>query len=340
LCFSFTAAVINETLKEDKIKLNNKIKTLNSNSSFKLSNNLKIEFIHITHSTPQTVIIALHTKYGIIVYANDFKFDLNPVLGKKPNFKRLEEIGKKNVIALVVESLYAHDARKMPSESIVKEMLRDVMLGVNSKNKAILITTFSSHLARLKTIIEFGKKLNRKILFLGRSLTKYVTAGENIGLINFTKDVEMVKYSRQIKRRLKKIVNEKHKYLLVLTGHQGEPKSVLAKITNKEIPFNLNGDTVIFCCTVIPTKTNIQNREKLEMNLKSFKTRIFKGIHQSGHAAKEDLRDLISLLKPKNIIPTHGGIEMKTSLASLATEMGYKTNKNVFIIKEGQSITI
>ena len=341
ICTPYTTSVIEEILKEEKINIKNKIKTLSSNSSYKVSDKITIEFIHVTHSIPQTVIIAVHTKYGIILYANDFKFDLYPTLGKKPNFKRLEEIGKENVIALIVESTYASDARKMPSESVAKEMLKDVLLGVRSNDKAILVTTFSSHLARLKSIIEFGKKLNRKILFLGRSLSKYVKAGENIGIINFTRDVELIKYSRQIKRKLKKINNEKEKYLLVVTGHQGEPKSVLAKIANKEFDFGLSeGDHVVFSCRVIPTPTNMENREKLEKNLKSFHVRIFKDIHQSGHAAREDLRDLINLIKPRKIIPSHGNRDMKKALMDLAGEMGYKTNKSIFIIKDGERLEL
>src|SRR3989338_4489460 len=93
MCTPFTAEVLNGILTEDKIRLNNKIKSMSSNSMFKVSDNVKVEFIHVTHSTPQTAIIALHTKEGIILYANDFKLDLNPTLGNTPNFKRLEELG-------------------------------------------------------------------------------------------------------------------------------------------------------------------------------------------------------------------------------------------------------
>ncbi len=341
ICTPFTKAIIDVTLKGEKIKIKNKIIALSSNSSYNLSSNIKIEFIHMTHSIPQAVMIVLHTKYGKVVYANDFKFDLSPVLGKKPNFKRLKDIGKENVLALIVESTYASRLGKMPSENIAKELLKEVLLGIDSKNKAILITTFSSHLARLKSIIEFGKKLNRKILFLGRSLSKYVQAGESIGIINFTKDVELVKYSKQIKRKLKKISNEREKYLLVVTGHQGEPKSVLAKIIKKEMDFNLyESDLIIFSCRTIPTPTNIENRKKLEENLKSLHIRIFKDIHESGHAAREDLRDMINLIKPKKLIPAHGNKEMKQALASLSTEMGYKKDKNVIMLKDNQRIKL
>jgi ribonuclease J len=307
ICTPFTAEVIRSILKDDKIKLDNEIKVLNSNSSIKISENIKIEFIHITHSVPQTVLIAIHTKYGIIMYANDFKLDLRPTLGKIPNFKRIEELANEGIYALIVESTYAKDAKKMPSESVAKEMLRDVLLGIDNKDNVIIATTFSSHLARLKSIIEFGKKLNRKIIFLGRSLAKYTRAGENVGIIHFSKKIEIVKYSKQIRKRLNKIEEDRGKYLLVVTGHQGEHNSVLYKIARGEFKFKLKPeDNMIFSCTTIPTPTNIANREALENELKLSGIRIFKDIHQSGHAAKEDLRDFINLVKPKNIIPAHG----------------------------------
>ena len=160
--------------------------------------------IHITHSIPQAALVAIHTRYGVVLYANDFKIDLYPTLGKTPNLKRLREISKENVIALIVESTYANDARKMPSESVAKEMLKDTLFGVDISGKAIIVSTFSSHLSRLKSIIEIGKKLGRKVVFCGRSLAKYVEAAETIKLVNFTKDVEMVKYGSQIRRTFKK----------------------------------------------------------------------------------------------------------------------------------------
>ncbi|MAE43081.1 ribonuclease J [Candidatus Woesearchaeota archaeon] len=337
----FTIEVLKSILKDDKIKLNNELKVLNSNSFYNLSDNIRIELIHITHSIPQAALVAIHTRYGVVLYANDFKIDLYPTLGKTPNLKRLREISKENVIALIVESTYANDARKMPSESVAKEMLKDVLLGTDNKNNLIIVTTFASQIARLKSVIEFGKKLNRKVVFMGRSLAKYVKAAENIGIVNFSKDIEIVKYGRQIERKLKKIDNEREKYLLVVTGHQGEHKSVLHRIAKGELRFKLyHEDNVIFSCKTIPTPTNIANREALENELKQNGVRIFKDIHQSGHAAREDLRDFINIVKPRNIIPAHGNKEMKEALADLAIEMGYKKEKNIFLLKDGQKVTI
>ena len=335
----FTTEVLKTILKDDKIKLNNKIITLSANSSYKISENLKIEFVNTTHSTPQTVMVAVHTKDGIILYANDFKFDIFPVLGKKPNFKRLEELGKKGVLALIVDSTYAKDNKKTPSENVAKEMLKDV-LSIPAKNGVMVVTTFSSHLARLKSIVEMGKKINREILFLGRSLYKYVKAGERIGIINFTKDVKFFRFSGQIKKILKKVERNRERYLLVVTGHQGEPKAVLSKMLRNEFKFNFQRDDhIIFSCKTIPTEINIKNREELENELKSHGVRIFTDIHQSGHAAREDLRDLIKLVKPKHIIPAHGDKSMEKALADLAYEEGYKS-KNVHIMGDGEKISL
>ena len=337
----FTMEVIKAILKDDKIKLNNEIRAVNPNSYCNISKNIKAEFIHITHSTPQTALVALHTKYGVILYANDFKLDFSPVLGKKPNMKRLEEISKENLIALIVESTYASDATKTPSESVAREMLKEVMLNTENKNNLMIVTTFSSHIARLKSIIEFGKKLGRKVVFMGRSLSKYSKAAEAVGIVRFSKEVEFVKFGKQVKRKLRIIDREREKYLLVVTGHQGEHESVLYRMTRGDLKFELHPeDIVIFSCRTIPTPTNIANREALETDLRKSGVRIFKDIHQSGHAAREDLRDFISILKPRNIIPAHGTKEMKDALADLAEEMGYKRDRNVFLVKDGHKIEV
>jgi ribonuclease J len=341
LCTPFTAEVIKAISKDEKIKLKNEIKVLNVNSIYWISNKIKIEFINMTHSTPQTVMVAVHTPEGIVLYANDFKFDNHPTLGKKPNYKRLEELGKKGVKVLICDCTRAKRAIKTPSELVAKEMLRDVMLGVDSRNKAVIVTTFASHLARLKTIIEFGKKMNRKIIFLGRSLAKYTKAGEKIGIINFSKDAEIVKFGKQIKKRIKKIgKSSRGKYLFVVTGHQGEPKSTLSKMVRGEIPFKFySEDHVIFSCTVIPSEINIQNRAELEKRLREYGVRIFRDIHASGHASREDLRDLINLVKPKHIIPAHGEEDMKQALADLAIEKGYKKGRTIHLVNDGNKLS-
>ncbi|MBW2977804.1 RNase J family beta-CASP ribonuclease [Candidatus Woesearchaeota archaeon] len=340
ICTPFTKAVIKAILKDEKMTIPNEIKSLSPNSQFRLSKNLKIEFINMTHSTPQTAMLAIHTKYGVILYANDFKFDSTPTLGKKPNFERLKELGKKGIFALICDSTYAPLRAKTPSESVAKAMLKEVMLGTESTGKLVTVTTFSSHLARLKSIIEFGKQMNRKILLLGRSLAKYVQAGQDTKIINFEKDAKILRYKKQISGKLKEVNKKRGKYLLVVTGHQGEPKAVISRLVKDEYTFQFQPeDHVIFSSSVIPTEINIKNREKLENSLKNKGVRIFRDVHVSGHAAREDLRDLINMVKPKHIIPAHGEPQMKEALADLASEMGYKP-ENIHLSQNQQKLLL
>jgi len=336
----YTVEVIKAILKDENMSIPNDIKALSTNSAYQLTKNIKIEFINMTHSTPQTVMIAIHTKYGVVIYANDFKFDSTPTLGKKPNYERLKELGKKGILALIVDSTYAYLRAKTPSEAVAKELLKGVMLGTESKGKAVIVTTFSSHLARLKSIVEFGKQMNRKILFIGRSLAKYVDAGQNINIIDFSKDVSIIKHKADVKAKLKIVNQNRGKYLLVMTGHQGEPKAALAKVANGEHPFELKSeDHVIFSSSVIPTPINIKNREHLENKLKNKGVRIFRDVHVSGHAAREDHRDLLNMVRPMHIIPAHGIITMRKALQDLAVEMGHK-KKNVHLSTDGNKISI
>jgi ribonuclease J len=215
-----------------------------------------------------------------------------------------------------------------------------VLLGTESTGKLVAVTTFSSHLARLKSIIEFGKLMNRKIIMMGRSLSKYIHAGQDIKIINFEKNAKILRYRKQISGKLKEINKNRGKYLLVVTGHQGEPKAVLSRISRKEYDFEFKPeDQVVFSSSVIPTEINKENREKLENALKNQGARIFRDVHVSGHAAREDLRDLINMVKPRFLIPAHGEPHMKEALADLANEMGYKP-ENVFLSENGQKLVL
>ena len=326
----FTIEVLKALIEDKQQNIPNKLVSHELNTIFKVSDNIKIEFISVTHSVVHAALIAVHTKYGIIVYANDFKLDNQPTLGLKSNVGRMKEL--KNVRALIIDSLYAHKPIKTPSESVAKELLREVMISTNSDGKAIIVSTFSSHLARMKSIIEFSRQLNRKVVFLGRSLDKYIMAGERCGVIHFSQEGKIIKYRHQVQTFLK---NCKHPedYVFVVTGHQGEPKSVLARMIFQGYFKFKREDIMIFSCTIIPGEDNIRNREKMESELRHKKVRIFRDIHVSGHGAREDQRDLINLIKPEILLPSHSEIKVTEQFLELAEEMGYRENKNLFVLK-------
>ncbi len=335
----YTIEVLRTILDDEQIQLTNNLTTVDLNQTYPLSKDIKIEFVHITHSIPHTAILVLHTPYGKVMYANDFKLDDTPILGQKPNYKRIKELGDEGVKLLIMNCLYAPEKKKCPSESVARQMLKDIMLGTNSRGKAMFVTTFSSHIARLKSIIELGKKLNRKIVFLGRSLDKYISAAEKISLVNFSQDIIQEKYTDKVIKRLRQIQKSgKDRYLVVCTGHQGEPRAILSKIARGELPFTFgDGDMVIFSCAVIPVEVNIKNREKLEAALSKDNVRIFKDVHVSGHGHLEDHRELLEMVKPENIIPVHAGPEKAEIIKELAAKMGYK---NTFVMEDGKRIKL
>ncbi len=244
----FTIAVLETIMKDENQKIPNKVNIIQPNSSFQVkgkNSNYKVDFINITHSTLQTVMIALHTKEGVVLYANDFKFDNTPILGLPPNYKMLRSAREAGVKALIVDSLYADENRKTPSEQIARGLLEDVLMTTYNKKALIVVTTFSSHIARLKSIVDFGLKLRRRIVFLGRSLNKYVSAAEKIKMCPFFKQIQLYRYRNQVNSILKQINKNRDKYMVVCTGHQGEEGAILDRIAKNETPLQLKPQDLI-----------------------------------------------------------------------------------------------
>ena len=340
----FTIEVLKKIMEDDNQRIPNPLKTVNPNSSFFVkgkSANYQVDFLNITHSTIQTSMIALHTPEGVVLYANDFKLDNTPILGLPPNYELLKKLAKEGIKVIIVDSLYSGVERKTPSEKIARALVEEVLLTTKNENSAIFVTTFSSHIARLKSIVDFSKKLDRKIYFMGRSMKKYVSSAINVNMCPFQKDIQLVSYKNQVDSVLKKIDKNRENALVVCTGHQGEPGSIMDKLSRGNLPFNFRqGDNVIFSSKTIPSPINIENKEELDKRLKKAGVRIFDNIHVSGHPGREDLRDLITLIHPENIIPAHGSQMHTLPMMELAKEMGYKAGKNCHLMKNGQRLKL
>ena len=339
----FTIAVLNRILQDRKSSLKNKIISLDVDSSITIkgkSQDYKVEFVNMTHSTPQTTMIALHTKEGIVLYGNDFKLDSTPVMGAPPNYATLKKLSKEGIKLLIVDSLYCNTERKTPSEKVARDMVEEVLLNVKNDNAGLVVSTFSSHIARLKSIVDFGKKLDRQIIFMGRSLNKYVLAATDIGIAPFRKDVRTVSYKKQVVSMLRKISKERSKYMIVCTGHQGEPGSILERISRKDLPFDFRkGDHMVFSSKTIPVPVNIKNKGILDKRLKKHGVRIFDEVHVSGHGGREDLRDLIELLSPEHILPSHGAAHNLQPMIGLARDIGY-SQKQVHILRNKEKLKL
>jgi len=339
----YTMEVLKSLLPERGLPIHNKMRTVKSNGTATIRGkwNYKVEFVNMTHSTLQCALVAVHTPEGVVLYANDYKLDNTPVIGDKPNYKRLKELSRIGVKALVVNCLYAHSEKKTPSEQVAREMVRDTLINTEDSKSGLIVTTFASHIARLKSIVEFGKKLDRKIVFVGRSLAKYILAGENIHQVPFKKDIIMATYKKQVEKMLKQANEERAKYLIVCTGHQGEKGSILDRMSKDQLPFKIkNGDHIIFSSKTIPAPETIASRGELQSRLKKFSPQIFDNLHVSGHGSKEDLMELIKLTNPENVIPSHGDHTKTIPGVHVAEEMGYKKDYNVHLLSNGKHITL
>ncbi|MDK2849349.1 MAG: ribonuclease [Candidatus Woesearchaeota archaeon] len=299
----YTIAVLKELKRDISPDTKFRIKVSKPNSKIIVSKNFKVHFIASSHSVPHTVFIVVETPEGNIVYANDYKIDFSPIVGDKPNLKRLAKF--RNPELLIIDSLYANRLGKTPSESVARAMLKDVLTESNALSSAIFVTTFSSHIARLKSLVELSKKIRRQPIFIGRSLFKYIKAAESINLVKFSSKYKLIRFNRQLVRILKRVEKNKKHYLIICTGHQGEPNSILSRIVFNDMFNFTRKDTVIFSSNIIPNEENMRNRERLRVSLENKNVNIYEDVHVSGHASRQDHRELLELLLPKRVIPAH-----------------------------------
>jgi len=238
--------------------------------------------------------------------------------------------------------LYSDTEGKTPSERIARHLVEEAITKAKIDRKsAIFITTFSSHVERVHSIVEFAKKTGREIVFLGRSLNKYMVCAIKTNLFPLQKSVRLFKYRKQVNSMLRKIENERHRYIVVCTGHQAEPGSILDRIVNdNDTPFKFRqGDNLIFSSNVIPVPVNILAREKLDKKLRKIGVKLQTEVHVSGHPRREDLRNLLDLIKPEHVIPAHGSLQEEAPMIELAKEFGYKFGENSHLSSNGKVLT-
>ena len=337
----YTLGLIERTIKgEKKFNVTNPLQVLNAGEKCQISPDITLEFVGTTHSIPHVVTAALHTSEGIIVYANDFKFDNHQTLSPPPNYQRFRELGRKGVLALIVETTNAanYDEVKTHSEKVARILLKDTMEEPLKGKDGMIVTTFSSHIERIQAICDVANQSNRKILLLGRSMERYCSMAEKLGIINLPKTASVYGSPKAVNRALARADENRSDYVLITTGHQGEPDALLPRIANGKTQFTVKpGDNVVISASVIPNPMNIANRNLMERRLKSCGARIFPNVHVSGHAGREDHRDFIRMLNPENIIPSHGDLQMLSAYTELAEEEGYKLGDNLHILRNGQA---
>jgi len=339
----YTIGLIKQLIKsERKFPAENELVEMNAGETREISKSLSIEFIRVQHSTLDCIFIAVHTPRGILLYANDFKMDRTPTLGEPPDIKRLKQIGKEGVFLMITESTNAAIAGKTPSERIAKALLNDVLIGTEESESGVIVTTFSSHIARIAATLEIAEKMDRIPVLMGRSMDKYVKLAAKMGYIQLPENLKIYGVRKNIDKAFARIASEgKEKYLPIVTGHQGEPGAVLERISMDNTGYRIeNGDKVIFSANVIPTPSTRANRYALETKLKMRGARIYDGVHVSGHACKEDHWELLRMINPEHVIPAHGNIVMHSSYIEMAEDTGYVLGDTIHLLRNGEELVL
>lgn len=330
----YTMKIVDRRATEDRKTLKNERVALEPGSRYWVSNRIEIEFVHVTHSIPGTVMTLIHTPEGTIAYGLDFRLDKNPTLGKPTDYLRIKQLGGERVKLFIGDSTRVELPGSGSTEQAVKTQLKFALDEMYEEGGGAFATTFSSHIERLNSLLAVNDG-RRKVAMLGRSLKEYVNAAAELGLIDLS-GVVVASYNEDVAEVLQDVQHARDQWLVICTGNQGEPGSMLVKMAEGKLPFNFQPrDHVLFSSDVIPTPATRASRDHLEQRIKAVGAEVQTGIHVSGHARREDIRQLIRWIRPANILPAHGTLTMTASFASLAQEEGYQLNENLFLCQDG-----
>lgn len=339
----YTAELVKHEISDErKFAVENQVVSLKIGELYNVTPDIQLEFIRIQHSIVDSAFAAIHTPAGVVMYASDFKLDRTPTMGEPPDFQRLRGLENEGVRAMITESTNSGLSGKTPSEQIAKDLVRDVLLGTEETESGVIITTFSSHVARINAIIQAAQEMDRIPVLLGRSMERYLSIAQKMNYIKFPKNLEVHGNRNAVDKALKRISQDgKKKYLPIITGHQGEPDSILTRIANGETHFKIeSGDKVIFSANAIPNPMTLANRYALETKLKMAGARIYDNVHVSGHASREDHWELLRMINPEQVIPSHGNMMMHASYVELAEDAGYVFGDTVHIMRNGEEMVL
>ncbi len=292
---------------------------------------IKIDFLRVTHSIPDGMATVFHTPYGNIFHSGDFKVDLTPIDGKPIDLQGIANAGREGTLLYLGDSTNADEPGFTPSEKTVGLKLEDLIRAWHGR---VIVATFSTNLHRIQQVFDIATKVNRKVLVDGRSMMNTIQVATELGHINVPSQLLVKQQDCQ---------SYPDKKLIVLTtGTQGEPFSGLTKMArNQHDVLKLKkGDKVIISADPIPgneasVTKNINNLMRLGADV-VYQT---EGIHASGHGSQEDLRLMMSLIKPTFFIPVHGEYRQMFTHCKIAQEVGLPEN-HTKICENGASISL
>lgn len=327
----YAAAITAELVKKRQDDFTNapkpKLEIVKSGDTVKLGRYFEVTFFEVAHTIPDDIGIFVRTPVGNIVHFPDFKFDYDKE-GKPIGLDAYSEIGKLGIHTLLMDSTNADQEGFSVSERVVEKNIEELIKKANGR---VIIATFASLISRLGEIIKIGNRLHRRVFVSGYSMKANLQIAQNLGYLKFEKGTILP-------------IEEIHKYkddkiLVLCTGAQGEPNAQLMKIVNGEHKYLhiKPGDTMIFSSSIIPG--NERGVQVLKDDFARKGAKVYQSkhmdIHSSGHAPKEELKEVVRRVKPKFMVPVHGYFFMRAANKENAIEAGVKP-ENVMLMDNGQ----
>lgn len=325
-----TLGILSGRLKEDGVECKN-LRAVSSGEIVMIGC-FSIGFIRVNHSIPDSVALSIKTPVGMIVHTGDFKLDYTPIDGKMIDFRRFADLGARGVLLLMADSTNAEKEGHTPSEKTVGVAFNREFMNAPGR---IIVATFSSNVHRIQQAIDMAIRYRRRVAILGRSMVNVVQTSIELGYLHAPEgtiiDIEEIRNYPA------------NKVVIITTGSQGEPMSALTRMAmsdHRQVDI-IPGDTVIISATPIPgneklVAKTVDNLLRLGANVVH---RREEGIHVSGHAARDELRLIHNLIKPKFFMPVHGELHHLFAHAKLAEEMGMN-RENILVGENGTVIEL
>lgn len=290
----------------------------------------RIKFVRVSHSVPDGVGLIIHTPLGVIVHSGDFKFDQTPVDGRVTDFREFVFVGEKKVLALLSDSTNAETAGFTLPEKTVGDKLDEIFKSAKGR---IIVASFASHIHRIQQVVDVTHKNNRKMAIVGRSMVENANIAVDLGYLHIPEGLLI--NPRDIEGM------PRHQVVILSTGSQGEPLSALSKMASRDHKWIQiePGDTVIISATPVPGNETAVYRtinQLFKRGANVFYESI-SGVHVSGHAAQEELKLMINLVRPQYFIPIHGEYRHLEHHARIAEELGIP-RENIFVLENGDVV--
>jgi ribonuclease J len=330
-CTRLTSGLINVKLKEHRLHRDATVEVVQPGARFELGK-IGIEFFRVAHSIPDASGVVLHTPAGKVVHTGDFKLDHTPVMGQHTDLNRLAELGNEGVALLCSDSTYAEVPGYTPSEQVVGDSLDFVMSQAEGR---VIVATFASLISRVQQVVDAAARHGRNVYVTGRSMIDNVSMALDLGYLDDPAGV--LARIEDLRGR------PPNKVVIMSTGSQGEPTSALARMANQDHRYVeiMHGDTVVLSSSPIPGNEQLVNRvvdNLFKLGAQVYYNRVA-NVHVRGHAAQEELKLILSLVKPRFFVPIHGEYRHLTLHARLAQAMGM-TPDQTWVLEDGDILDI